>query len=121
MSEVEFADLIERARYIGVGGALSEVEFADLIERARYPIDVFSVATEISEHPDAVAGFDALVSLVSDPENYFTRWAAIRAIRQMGAANIQRARGQLEEQAKCEDYELAAKEISAALSQLEPE
>ena len=108
MAKVEFTELMERARYIGV-------------HEIAYPIDVFSLATEISEHPDSELAFDTLVSLVSDPENYFTRWAAIRAIRQMGAGAIQRARGQLEAQAKREDYELAAKEISAALSQSEIE
>ncbi len=50
------------------------------VDEIAYPIDVFSTANELASHPQATVKFDKILGLVEDKENYFTRWAAIRAI-----------------------------------------
>ena len=102
---MSFDSLIARAMRIGV-------------DEIAYPIDVFATATEIAEHPQAAENFDKLLGLVEDKENYFTRWAAIRAISQMGPEFIDRARNTLERQSKVEDYELALEEINSAIAKI---
>ena len=83
-------------------------------------LDIFSVATRLSEHPQTPEEFEQLVLLVADPQNHFTRWAAARAINQMGARYIERAKESLLNQAQIEDYELTANEIRDALGKLPP-
>lgn len=88
------------------------------VDEVAFPIDVFSVATEIAEHPCAGEGFEKLLALVEDPENYFTRWAAVRAIGLMGLDYVHRAAGTLERQGEIEDYELASDEIRGLLARI---
>lgn len=88
------------------------------VDEIAYPIDVFATATELAEHPQAAENFDRLLGLVEDKENHFTRWAAIRAIGQMGTEFIGRAKNTLERQLKVEDYELALEEIRGSLERL---
>lgn len=99
---MSFESLIAKAMRIGV-------------DEVAYPIDVFSTATEIAEHPQAARNFDKVLALIEDKEYYFTRWAAIRAVSQMGPEFITRAIGALERQSKVEDYELALSEIEGTL------
>lgn len=100
-----FDKLVERARFIGV-------------HQVAYPLDIFSLASDISEHEDSWKKFEKLLPLINDAENYFTRWTAVRAIRQMGLAAVKRAESQLSTQLRDEDYELAKEEIQAALALL---
>ena len=81
------------------------------IDEIAYPIDVFAIATELAEYPQAAENFDRLRGLVEGRENHFTRWVAIRAIGQMGPEFITRAKNTLERQSAVEDYELALDEI----------
>lgn len=103
---MSFDGLIAKAMRIGV-------------DEIAYPIDVFATATELAEHPEAAIYFNRLIGLVEDRENHFTRWAAIRAISQMGPEFIERAKDKLSRQLEVEDYELALDELRGALDKLE--
>ena len=98
-----FEDLVKKALYIGV-------------HEIAYPIDVFSIATEISEHPESITKIDEIERLIRDPDNHFTRWAAVRALRQMGTEAIEKTRESMIQQLAIEGYDLAAEEIRDALS-----
>jgi hypothetical protein len=102
---LSFEGLIARAMRIGV-------------DQIAYPIDIFSTATELANHPQATEKFDKILGLVEDKENYFTRWTAIRAIGLMDPKLIERARSTLERQSEVEDYELALNQINDALKKL---
>ena len=65
--DLSYDDLIDRAMYLGV-------------HQIAYPIDVLETARLLAEHISGGDDFEKLLVLVSDPENHFTRWAAIRAI-----------------------------------------
>jgi hypothetical protein len=97
--------LLERARRIGV-------------DQIAYPIDVFSVAHDIASHADARSRISAILSLVVDRENHFTRWAGVRAISALGPEAIASARETLARQLQVEDYALTKKELLSALSKV---
>ena len=89
------------------------------VNEVAYPIDIFSVAHKLSSHIDAKLNFHQLLELAKDKENYFTRWAGVRAISQMGVIAISEAESTLRAQLSLETYDLAKKEILDALGQLE--
>ena len=88
------------------------------VEEIAYPIDIFETATLLSEHPDAHSNLEELFLLTQDRENYFTRWAAIRAISQMGRDAVEASADLFRQRVEMEDYELARKELSDALAKL---
>lgn len=98
-----FDDLINRAMYLGV-------------HQVAYPIDIFSTAQLLAEQVSDDADFGKIVSLVSDPENHFTRWAAIRAIVILGPASVANAHAALSAQFALEDYPLVRQELRKALA-----
>ncbi len=97
-----FDELIDRAMYLGV-------------HQVAYPIDIFGIARLLAEHASDDADFEKVLSLVSDPENHFTRWAAIRAIVIMGPALVAKARDTLSVRMALEDFPLARQELQNAL------
>jgi len=98
-----FDELIDRARYLGV-------------HQVAYPIDIFGIARLLAEHTSDDADFEKILSLVSDPENHFTRWAAIRAIVILGSAAVTKARETLSVRMTLEDFPLARQELHKALA-----
>ena len=100
------SSLIETARYLGVH---------ELVQ----PIDVLEVAKNIAQHPDARANFNAITALVQNAENYYARWAGIRAINVMGPAAIHRAAPLLRKQLAVEDFDLALRELQNALAKID--
>ncbi|MBV6288371.1 hypothetical protein [Pseudomonas aegrilactucae] len=98
-----FDDLIGRVMYLGV-------------HQVAYPIDIFSTAQLLAEQVSDDADLEKIVSLVSDPENHFTRWAAVRAIVILGPASVAKAHAALSAQVALEDYPLARQELRKALA-----
>ena len=101
-----FSALIEKAQYIGVHETANS-------------IDVLEIAKELAQHPDARANFAEIIALIEDPENYYTRWAAIRAINLMGPAAVLRAASLLRERLVKEDFDLAKRELNNALAKID--
>lgn len=71
MSGQAFDKLLERADHLGV-------------DRIAFPIDIFETATLLAEHAEAPSRAEELARRLNDPENYFTRHAALRALRLLG-------------------------------------
>ena len=101
-----FDELIDRAMYLGV-------------HQVAYPIDIFGIARLLAEHASDDADFEKILLLVSDPENHFTRWAAIRAIGILGPASVAKARATLEARTRLEDFPLARQELYSALGSID--
>ena len=101
-----FSTLIETAAYLGVH---------DMAQ----PIDVLEAAKNIAQHPDARANFDQIIELVQNADNYFARWAGIRAINVMGPAAIHRAAPLLRKRLAVEDFDLAQRELQNTLAKID--
>ncbi|ATE77228.1 hypothetical protein LOY28_17700 [Pseudomonas sp. B21-017] len=98
-----FDELIDRAMYLGV-------------HQVAYPIDILGTARLLAEHASDDADFERILSLVSDPENHFTRWVAIRAIVILGPASVAKARETLSVRMTLEGFPLARQELHNALA-----
>lgn len=64
-------ELLHDALYIGV-------------DRIIYPIDIFELSNEIANHPKAHTVVEQLAEMLEDPENSFTRFVAIGALKRLG-------------------------------------
>ncbi|MGE8058369.1 hypothetical protein [Pseudomonas sp. NPDC089547] len=100
--DFSYDELIDRAMYLGV-------------HQIAYPIDVLETARLLAEHISGGDDFEKLLVLVSDPENHFTRWAAIRAIVIIGPSAVAKARPTLEARTTLEDFPLAKQALYSAL------
>ncbi|NWB45821.1 hypothetical protein [Pseudomonas gingeri] len=100
--DCSFDELIDRAMYLGV-------------HQIAYPIDIFGMARLLAEHASDDADFEKVLLLVSDQENHFTRWAAIRAIVIMGPEALAKARDTLSVRVALEEFPLARQELQNAL------
>jgi len=72
------SELLEEAEHLGD-------------DRLIMPIDIFALAQRFSVHPDRDQAVPRLIQLLDDPENLYTRFAALRALRLILGANASQA------------------------------